>query len=138
MPFNGDGLKPDYFMSYKHIIETIRAKYPDLEKTQDAPNSTSSNYKIPGFKGDVGVIAAFSRTFCGTCNRLRVTPTGDIKTCLYADNAFNIRDLMRSNFSDEYIINQLQNAILKKPKDGFQAEKERKSVIQESMTTIGG
>src|SRR5258707_282879 len=84
MPFNGDGhiyngLKWDYL----RILEEITKEYPGIQKVPDALYSTSYNYKIPGHKGSVGIIAAYSRTFCGTCNRVRITPVGELKTCLY-------------------------------------------------------
>lgn len=138
MPFNGEGEKPEYFMSYKKIIETIKTKYPTLYKIDDEANSTSYNYKIDGFEGTIGVIAAFSRTFCGTCNRLRITPTGDFKTCLYADSEMNLRDMLRAGLSNEDIKEKLQESILHRAKDGFEAEKARKTSVSESMTTIGG
>ncbi len=138
MPFNGEGEKPEYFMSYKKIIETIKTKYPTLYKIDDETNSTSYNYKIDGFEGTIGVIAAFSRTFCGTCNRLRITPTGDFKTCLYADSEMNLRDMLRAGLSNEDIKEKLQESILHRAKDGFEAEKARKTSVSESMTTIGG
>jgi cyclic pyranopterin phosphate synthase len=86
----------------------------------------------------VGIIAAFSRTFCGTCNRIRLTSTGDLKTCLYDDGAMNIRDLLRDGISDEQLKATFLQAFKSRPKDGFEAERGRKSVIKESMTTIGG
>jgi molybdenum cofactor biosynthesis protein A len=138
MPFNGEGNKPEYFMSYTKIIETIKTKHPSLRKTLDEANSTSYNYKIDDYKGEVGVIAAFSRTFCGTCNRLRITPTGDFKTCLYDDGVLNLRDLLRAGLSNDEIKESLQNAIFNKAKDGFEAEALRKNQVSESMTTIGG
>jgi molybdenum cofactor biosynthesis protein A len=138
MPFNGEGLKLDYFLSYKKIIDIVAQRYPGMEKLQDEKNSTSYNYQIPGFKGNFGVIAAYSRTFCGTCNRLRITPTGDLKTCLYDDGVFNIRDMMRTVASDTEIAVAIQDAINHKAKDGFEAEKSRTFSVTESMTTIGG
>lgn len=138
MPFNGSGSEQVEFLSYQRIIEKIRGKYPTLEKITDEAFSTSYNYKIPGFAGTVGVIAAFSRTFCGTCNRLRVTPTGDVKTCLYDEGVFSIRDLLRSTNDDRLVQAKLKEVIGKRAKDGFEAEKKRSTHINESMTTIGG
>jgi molybdenum cofactor biosynthesis protein A len=138
MPFNGEGLKLDYFLSYKKIIDLVAERYPGMLKLQDEKNSTSYNYQIPGFAGNFGVIAAYSRTFCGTCNRLRITPTGDLKTCLYDEGVFNIRDMMRTTASDFEIAEAIQDAISHKAKDGFEAEKNRTSSVTESMTTIGG
>lgn len=140
MPFNGVGFgnektKP---LTYQDIIEKIRTKYPDLYKTTDEANSTSYNYQIPGHQGSVGVIAAFSRTFCGTCNRIRITPTGSFKTCLYEDGGANVRDLMRKGISDDDLKDFFSETLQHRAKDGFEAEKMRKTVVRESMTTIGG
>lgn len=138
MPFNGSGINEEAFMSYKRILDIIRNEHPSLHKISDGPNSTSYNYKIEGFKGSVGVIAAYSRTFCGTCNRIRVTPTGTLKTCLYDDGVLNLRDLMRSERNDEVLKSHLVKAFTSRAKDGFEAESKRSSAITESMTTIGG
>jgi molybdenum cofactor biosynthesis protein A len=140
MPFNGAGLRPDQleFWSYRRIIDLIRSVHPELYKLQDEANSTSYNYQIPNFKGSIGVIAAFSRTFCGTCNRIRVTPTGSFRTCLYDDGVFNVRDFMRQKLSDDEIKELIYNALQNRAKDGFEAEGRRTSLVSESMTTIGG
>jgi molybdenum cofactor biosynthesis protein A len=138
MPFNGSGLNEAAFMSHTRIIGRIKEHYPSLTKLKDEPHSTSYNYAIDGHQGHVGVIAAFSRTFCGTCNRIRITPTGTLKTCLYDDGVLNVRDLLRSEKSDDAIEKHLINAFSTRPKDGFEAEATRAAEIKESMTTIGG
>jgi molybdenum cofactor biosynthesis protein A len=139
MPFNGEGLHyPKLEWNLHKILAELKANYPDLQKLKDAPSSTSYNYQVPGYQGNVGIIAAFSRTFCGTCNRIRLTAQGDLKTCLYDDGVLNLRDLLRDGATDEDLQNQLLTAFSNRPKDGFEAERNRKSIITESMTTIGG
>jgi len=141
MPFNGEGNHYTILpWTYKKILDLIRSHYPSLERLPDPPHSTSYNYKIPGYTGDVGVIAAFSRTFCGTCNRIRVTAQGVLKTCLYDDGVLNIKNLMRSGKSNAEIEVELLKAFRSRPKDGFEAEKLRGSgtPARESMSTIGG
>ena len=138
MPFNGEGIKPEYFLSYTRIIDKIKERHPSLKAIKNEANSTSYNYQIDDFKGNVGVIAAFSRTFCGTCNRIRITPTGDFKTCLYDEGKMNLRDMLRSEKTDEEIKQFIQASISKRAKDGFEAEANRSSLVTESMTTIGG
>ncbi len=141
MPFNGEGNHyATLSWTYKKILDLIRSNYPSLERTTDPPHSTSYNYKIPGHAGDVGVIAAFSRTFCGTCNRIRVTAQGVLKTCLYDDGVLNIKNLMRAGKSDDEIKAELLKAFSNRLKDGFEAEERRKSGAPaiESMSTIGG
>ncbi len=141
MPFNGEGNHyPTLNWTYKKILQYIEWHYPTLKKIPDAAFSTSYNYKIPGYEGSVGVIAAFSRTFCGTCNRIRLTAQGTLKTCLYDDGVLDIRQLLRDGSNDEEIKQQLLKAFSSRPKDGFEAERKRKnqSPASESMSTIGG
>lgn len=140
MPFNGEGNHyPQLTWTYRKILDWIKDEYPDLEKIADEPNTTSYNYQVPGYKGNIGVIAAFSRTFCGTCNRIRVTAQGTLKTCLYDDGVLNIKELMRSGVSDDVINEKLIHAFSSRPRDGFEAESQRKNkVVSESMSTIGG
>lgn len=141
MPFNGEGSHyPVLKWNHRRILDYLTAHYPDIEKLPDPPSSTSSNYRIPGFKGTVGIIAAFSRTFCGSCNRIRITPKGTLKTCLYDDGVLSFRDLMRGGASDEELRAALVQALGSRAKDGWEAEQNRNRglPVQESMATIGG
>jgi molybdenum cofactor biosynthesis protein A len=141
MPFNGEGSHyASLAWTYKKILAYITEYYPSLIKILDPENSTAYHYQVPDYKGDVGIIAAFSRTFCGTCNRIRITAQGVLKTCLYDDGVLNIRDLMRDGSGDEKIKEMLKNAFSNRAKDGFEAEQKRKNhaPAMESMSTIGG
>ena len=138
MPFNGHGLnRPVLQWDYLRILNEIKEQYPDIQKVKDSPFSTSYNYQIPNHQGSVGIIAAYSRTFCGTCNRIRLTAQGELKTCLYQHKGLNIKDLLRAGQTDEQIENAMIYAIQKRPKDGFEAEN-LGPAIRESMSAIGG
>ena len=141
MPFNGDshnytGLQ----WNHLRILHEIENSYPTIKKLSDDLYSTSYNYQIPGYKGTIGIIAAYSRTFCGSCNRIRVTPQGTLKNCLYDNGALNIKDIMRAGASDEQIKQELLNTFNHRPFDGREAERLRheQANIHESMATIGG
>lgn len=141
MPFNGTGSEqalPEW--DHWRILDKIKEGFPAIQKMQDPPNSTAYNYEIPGHKGTVGIIAAYTRSFCGSCNRIRITPDGTFKTCLYDEGVLNIRDVMRQNISDEELQATLVQAIHHKYKDGLEAEQSRKqgNSVHESMATIGG
>ena len=141
MPFNGAGSNyPSLKWNHKKILEHLKTQYPDIEKIPDPPNSTSYNYQIPGHKGTIGIIAAYSRTFCGTCNRIRITPQGMLKTCLYDDGVFNIKNIMRAGATDEQLGQTFLDALGNRAKDGYEAEQRRmlNNPISESMSTIGG
>ena len=139
MPFNGTlGQGNTTFWPMKQILEHIEKEY-EIEKLPDPPSSTSYNYRVKGFKGSFGIIAAFTRTFCGTCNRVRVTPQGDLRTCLYEKGAISLRDIIRSSQSDEELKNTFLKAVGSRAKDGFEAEQRRsENPVSESMATIGG
>lgn len=140
MPFNGSGAKPAA-LKWDHaaILDELKKSHPEIEKTGDPANSTAYHYQIPGYKGNIGIIAAYTRTFCGSCNRIRVTSQGTLKTCLYDHGALDIKKLIRNHASDEDIKGALANAINKRHKDGWAAEASRQSKnSHESMSTIGG
>lgn len=141
MPFNGEGNHyTSLYWDHIRILNFIKDKYPGIQKIPDAPYSTSYNYHIPGFKGNIGIIAAYTRSFCGTCNRIRITPHGILKTCLYDDGVINIKNLMRAGFDDNNLENAVLNALGSRAKDGWDAEQLRKekNPLHESMATIGG
>ncbi len=139
MPFNGtEGQGNATFWPMKKILDHVGERY-EFEKLPDPPSSTSKNYQIPGHKGNFGIIAAYTRTFCGSCNRIRITPQGSMRTCLYATSGVSFRDFMRSAVTDEEIGDFLKKAISNRAKDGFEAEKRRSNnPVSESMATIGG
>ncbi len=141
MPFNGDGhvyggLKWDYI----RILDEIKNVYGNIQKIPDMAFSTSYNYQIPNHKGSIGVIAAYSRTFCGTCNRIRITPEGGLKTCLYDAGVLNIKDLIRNGTTDSELEETLLKAFNNRARDGWEAENLRveHNGVHESMATIGG
>lgn len=140
MPFNGTGKSEDLLWTFPKILEHISNAHPTIEKIPDPPHSTSFNYQIPGFEGSIGIIAAYSRLFCGTCNRIRLTPQGQLKTCLYDNGIFNLRNLLREGATDAQLTSTLLDALQNRAKDGFEAEKNRDFdfPVSESMATIGG
>lgn len=140
MPFNGgDHTVTRPYWDHQRILETLRSRWPDLQKIADPPASTSMNYQQAGHLGNIGIIAAWTRSFCGTCNRIRITPQGVLKTCLYDRGVLNLRDLMRDGLSDAELTQELLEAFGKRHKDGWEAEKATAGQgISESMAMIGG
>jgi len=141
MPFNGDknhNVTLDW--NHKKILETIRSKYPYLKLGKDEKSATANTYSISGFKGNFGIIPAYSRTFCNTCNRVRLTSQGTIRTCLYDEGVLDLKKVIRSGGSDSEIKKLLLNVIGNRAENGFAAESKRKKQpqVSESMSTIGG
>ncbi|WP_238555300.1 hypothetical protein [Chryseobacterium sp. P1-3] len=85
-------------------------------------------------------MAAYTRSFCGDCNRIRITPTGLLRNCLYEGGGINLKDELRLGKTDEELKNIIISSIQQKPRDGWEAEKQtmNASQIHQSMATIGG
>jgi molybdenum cofactor biosynthesis protein A len=135
MPFNGKGDSHAIKWNYKSILSEIESTFGALKSIENGVNSTSMNFQIEGHLGRVGVIPAYTRSFCGTCNRLRITPKGLLKTCLYSNEGTDLKALLRSGFSNQIVEDALLKAIGSRSRNGFEAEVQPATA---SMATIGG
>lgn len=143
MPFDGNKWNIKKMVSYAEIMEKVNAFYSEkkVERLQDAPNDTSKNYKIKGYKGSFAVISSVTNPFCYSCNRLRLTANGQLKNCLFSNSESDLLTTLRAGKSIEPII---QKAIKAKFKvrggmDTLQKLQEPKLHTQNrSMITIGG
>ena len=106
----GDNL--DYFKKY-HVSSKVFIDYLNennwIIQTLGKDSGPSKNYINPDFKGKFGVIAPYSKDFCKSCNRLRITSRGDLRLCLFGNTGINIRHLIQRD--DQ--IEELKDLILK-------------------------
>jgi cyclic pyranopterin phosphate synthase len=77
-------------------------------------NGPATYYRLPGAAGSVGVITPMTHTYCGSCNRVRLTADGRLRTCLYGDHEVNLRDPLRDGQALEPLFRQ---ALADKPKE---------------------
>jgi len=126
--------------NYQAIVEHLRSAFPAMQQTESDVHATSVNYAIAGHRGTVGVIAGFSRTFCGACNRLRITAKGILKTCLYDAGVADLKGLLRQGASDDDLRQTLLDSVAHRFKDGFEAEEHARKYAPtlDSMSVIGG
>ena len=106
----GDNL--DYFNKY-HVPSKKFMDYLNnnnwIIQTFGKDAGPAKNYLNPKFKGKFGVIAPYSKDFCKSCNRLRITAKGDLRLCLFGNTGINIRHLMQKDNQ----IEELKDLILK-------------------------
>ena len=106
----GDNL--DYFKKY-HVSSKIFKEYLRENKwiyqTFGKDAGPSLNYINPKFKGKFGIIAPYSKDFCKSCNRLRITSRGDLRLCLFGNTGINLRHLLQK---DNQLI-ELKDLIMK-------------------------
>lgn len=102
-------------VSNMELLNEIRNVYPDIrEDGRIHGNGPAVYYQIPGFSGSIGFISAMHGKFCKTCNRIRLTSTGDLKPCLCYGDTYPLRELLR-NGTEKEIKEQIRRAILNKP-----------------------
>ena len=77
-------------------------------------NGPAKYYRLAGAAGTVGVITPMTHTYCGSCNRVRLTADGRLRTCLYGDHEVNLRDPLREGRALEPLFRQ---ALAEKPKE---------------------
>jgi cyclic pyranopterin phosphate synthase len=92
-------------------------------------------YRIAGAPGTVGIITPMSEHFCGSCNRIRVTATGQVKSCLFSEQAVELRPHLQAG--EEEISRILQEVINHKP-SRHQMDAEATMSAPFSMANIGG
>lgn len=106
MPFDGNKWDYSKIVSYEEILNKVSEVYPQnqIERIQDAPNDTSKNYRIKGFKGTFAVISSVTNPFCDSCNRLRLTANGHIKNCLFSAEESDLLTPLREGKNIEEVI----------------------------------
>src|SRR3989475_6202756 len=112
MPLDGDNIwTNEQVVPSLRIQEQIEDLFP-LKPLVDTRPGPATRYRFAdGAAGGVGFISSVSQAFCTTCNRVRLTAEGGLRTCLFSLNETPLRDLMRSGVSDERIGSVIETAI---------------------------
>lgn len=110
------------------ILEKIAQFYPGVEPDDRFHGpGPAVYYRIPGFKGSLGLIGAIHGKFCSSCNRIRMTARGYLKTCLCYEDGVDLRPILRQEGNktggsgtaspdiDEQLRKAIGSAVLKKP-----------------------
>jgi cyclic pyranopterin phosphate synthase len=90
-------------LTWEHVVPSdeilarlgaIGALAPDAGPARG--NGPAAYHRFAGAPGTVGVITPMTHTYCGSCNRVRLTADGRLRTCLYGDHEINLRDPLRA------------------------------------------
>ena len=102
-------------------------------------NGPAVYFSLEGFQGKIGFISAVSHKFCNSCNRVRLTSDGFLKTCLQYDTGVRLKEPMQAGCSDEELASLIAQAIREKPV-GHEFDKKGLVAGEEvrTMSQIGG
>jgi cyclic pyranopterin phosphate synthase len=115
MPLDGDNAwTRDQVVTAKEILAKIHAKWP-LDLVSDGPLSDPARiFRFKDGLGDIGIIASVSEPFCFACDRIRVTPDGKLRTCLFSTWETDLKGPMRSGATDADLAALIVAAVAKK------------------------
>lgn len=81
----------------------------------DDPSAPAEEWQVDGGPATVGVIASVTRSFCGACDRTRLTAEGTVRSCLFGDQETDLRALLRSGADDDALADAWRGAMWAKP-----------------------
>lgn len=94
-------------VSGREILQQLQARF-ELEPVHaNYPGEVAKRWRYKDGGGEVGLITSVTHAFCGDCTRLRMSPEGKLFTCLFADQGFDLRALLRSAATDHDITSVL-------------------------------
>lgn len=129
-------------LNHEKMMEQLKEAYPQLKRDErHHGNGPAVYYQIPGFMGSVGFISAIHGKFCDSCNRVRLTSTGYLKSCLSFHDGMDLRRILREEKDDEKrekaLMEAMSRAILNKPA-AHCFEHPENITEQHDMVQIGG
>ncbi|MFQ6372285.1 GTP 3',8-cyclase MoaA [Shewanella sp. YIC-542] len=116
------GLGHDYFEAHHLAGESIKGRLMAAGWLYDQPGADdgpAQNFSHPDYQGRIGLIMPYSKDFCASCNRLRVSATGKLHLCLFTEQGLDLRDLLQSTAQQEALIARLHQQLQLKKETHF-------------------
>ena len=95
-----NGWALDHVVSAAEIVERIDAVLPLEPLDPNYRGEVAQRYRYRDGGGEVGVITSITQPFCGDCTRARLSPEGELFTCLFGATGFDLRALLRGGADD--------------------------------------
>jgi cyclic pyranopterin phosphate synthase len=106
--------------SFVSVDEMRRAVEQAAELGPEEPlRGVARVFPLQGGLGKVGFISPVSNHFCASCNRIRLTATGGLKTCLHGEDIVDLRGPLREGASDDDLAGIVRDAVFRKPEEHF-------------------
>jgi cyclic pyranopterin phosphate synthase len=95
------------------VLDRIGSVYP-LEPDGQRGTEPAERYRYADGGGTVGVVASVTRPFCASCDRVRLTADGQLRSCLFAVRERDIRAMLRSGASDDELASAIEAEVAAK------------------------
>ncbi len=102
-----NGWRLDHVVPAREIIERINAELPLEAIKPNYRGEVARRWRYKDGTGEIGVIASITQPFCGDCSRIRVSPEGELYTCLFGTRGFDVRSLLRGGLRDAEVAERI-------------------------------
>ncbi|MDQ2716456.1 MAG: GTP 3',8-cyclase MoaA [Chloroflexota bacterium] len=139
MPLDADQIwRKEDILTGAELKAIIEAEYgPLVPITTGDASETARRYTFSDGTGEVGFINPVSEPFCASCDRIRLTADGQLRTCLFATEETDLRAVLRASDSDEDLAAAIRQAVWHKELKHHIGDKRFKRANR-SMSMIGG
>ncbi len=127
----------NYFIPNSAVQQEIQKMGKLIPLATDNNSGPATVFQLKGAQGKLGFISALSNHFCSSCNRLRLTADGKLRTCLFSDEETDLKTLIRQGLTDAKLQKVITQAILDKPRGHKMSEPSFKKCSR-GMSAIGG
>ncbi|HDQ04594.1 MAG TPA: GTP 3',8-cyclase MoaA [Deltaproteobacteria bacterium] len=142
MPFGqAQELHARNYISIDCIRDTISKRYKidEIEGKKNSSDGPAKIFRLREGLGEIGFISPLSSHFCATCNRLRLTADGKLRSCLLSDDEIDLKGQLRRNCTDAELKKYIYEAITLKPgHHHITCAETHLKKCQRGMSTIGG
>ena len=126
------------FVSLKKIYKKLDEKF-NFQKIEYNTGGPAIYYSGSNISNKVGFITPMTNNFCDSCNRVRITSTGKLYMCLGQNDHVDFREILRKDYSNDYIQDKISYAMKIKPKrHDFLIDENTKPYMQRHMNVTGG
>jgi GTP 3',8-cyclase len=134
-----DGQRIDQFLPLSMVRARLAARYT-LQDLDDRTGGPARYVRVQETGGRLGFITPMTHNFCESCNRVRVTCTGQLFMCLGQEDAADLRAPVRASESNEQLDRAIVDAIARKPKghDFIIDRRHSRPALSRHMSVTGG
>jgi GTP 3',8-cyclase len=112
MPLDADeAWREDDVLSGAEIRGIIEDRYGPLEELPAKASSTARRFRFADGHGEIGFVNPVSEPFCSSCDRIRLTADGQLRTCLFSRREWDLKTAMRDGASDEELVDLIRFAV---------------------------
>ncbi|MFF2086045.1 GTP 3',8-cyclase MoaA [Nocardia sp. NPDC058176] len=104
----------DHMVTAADLLDVLGARFTLTPTGRVDPSAPAEKWLVDGGPATVGIIATVTRKFCDSCDRTRLTADGMLRSCLFSDQEFDVRTVLRAGADDAEVAELWRGAMWQK------------------------